>query len=150
MQIGQISKITGLSISTLRYYDKHGLLPNLNRTNGKIRNFTKEDLETLRMINCLKTAGMKITEIKQFMDWCSEGDKTIDKRLNMFKEQEKNILGQIDQLEKSLKLIKYKEWYYEKALKDKTISKVKNLTPRDMPEEVKKLYEETHKEFINY
>lgn len=61
---------------------------------------------------------MKISEIKQFMDWCNEGDTTIDKRLNMFYEQEKNINKQIDILNNSLKLIKFKQWYYETAKKD--------------------------------
>lgn len=115
MQIGKISKLTGLSISTLRYYDKHGLLQNLERTSGGIRNFTDKNIETIKMINCLKTSGMKISEIKQFMDWCSEGDSSINKRLNMFYEQEKNINNQINTLNKSLKLIKFKQWYYTKA-----------------------------------
>ena len=48
MQIGKISKLTGLSISTLRYYDKHGLLQNLERTSGGIRNFTDKNIETIR------------------------------------------------------------------------------------------------------
>ncbi len=144
MQIGEISKLTGLSISTLRYYDKHGLLPNLDRTPGGIRTFTKDDLNTINMINCLKTSGMKINDIKQFMEWCSQGDKTINNRLNMFYEQEKNIIKQIEDLNKSLKLIKFKQWYYETAKKDGTIKNVKNLTADEMPEDIAKLYKETH------
>lgn len=144
MQIGEISKLTGLSISTLRYYDKHGLLPNLDRTPGGIRTFTKDDLNTINMINCLKTSGMKINDIKQFMEWCSQGDKTINNRLNMFYEQEKNIIKQIEDLNKSLKLIKFKQWYYETAKKDGTIKNVKNLTVDEMPEDIAKLYKETH------
>ena len=76
MQIGEISKKTGLSISTLRYYDKHGLLQNIDRSNGGIRKFDDKDLEALRIIICLKTSGMKISEIKQFMDWCSKAKET--------------------------------------------------------------------------
>ena len=88
MKISEISKITNLPISTLRYYDKHGLLRNLKRNKSGTRVFDEKDLETLRIINCLKTSGMKINEIKKFMDWCSIGDSTIEKRLNMFYEQE--------------------------------------------------------------
>lgn len=143
MNIGEISKITGLSISTLRYYDKNGLLPNLNRNNG-IRKFNKKDLQTLKMINCLKISGMNIKEIKQFIDWCSIGDETIEKRLNMFIEQEKNINNQIKKLQDSLKLIKFKKWYYKKALDDKTENIVKNMNINDMPNEIKLLYMETH------
>lgn len=144
MQIGEISKKTGLSISTLRYYDKHGLLQNIDRSNGGIRKFDDKDLEALRIILCLKTSGMKISEIKQFMDWCNEGDTTIDKRLNMFYEQEKNINKQIDILNNSLKLIKFKQWYYETAKKDRTEKKVKNMNLDDYPNDIRKLYEEAH------
>lgn len=144
MQIGEISNKTGLSISTLRYYDKHGLLQNIGRSNGGIRKFDDKDLEALRIILCLKTSGMKISEIKQFMDWCNEGDTTIDKRLNMFYEQEKNINKQIDILNKSLKLIKFKQWYYETAKKEGTEKKVKNMNLDDYPNDIRKLYEEAH------
>ena len=144
MQIGEISKKTGLSISTLRYYDKHGLLQNIDRSNGGIRKFDDKDLEALKIILCLKISGMKISEIKQFMDWCNEGDTTIDKRLNMFYEQEKNINKQIDILNKSLKLIKFKQWYYETAKKDRTENNVKGMNLDDYPDDIRKLYEEAH------
>ena len=144
MQIGEISKKTGLSISTLRYYDKHGLLQNIDRSNGSIRKFDDKDLEALSIISCLKTSGTKISEIKQFMDWCSKGDTTIDKRLNMFYQQEKNINEQIDILNKSLKLIKFKQWYYETAKRDGTEKNVKDMNIDDYPDDIKKLYKETH------
>lgn len=144
MQIGEISKKTGLSISTLRYYDKHGLLQNIDRSNGGIRKFDDKDLEALKIILCLKISGMKISEIKQFMDWCNEGDTTIDKRLNMFYEQEKNINKQIDILNKSLKLIKFKQWYYETAKRDGTEKNVKGMNLDDYPDDIRKLYEEAH------
>lgn len=143
MRIGEISKLTGLPISTLRYYDKHGLIPNLNRNNG-IRKFDQQDIETLRIVNCLKNSGIKISEIKQFMDWCLEGDSTIDKRLNMFIEQEKNIIKQIDALNETLKLVKFKKWYYTQAKNDGTENNVKNMSINAMPDNIKKLYKETH------
>lgn len=144
MQIGEISKLTGLSISTLRYYDKHGLLNNLERTEGGIRTFSEQNIEALTLINCLKNSGMKISEIKQFMEWCKEGKKTFNKRLNMFYNQEKNIKEQIDALNKSLKLIKFKQWYYETAIKDGTDENVKELDINKMPKDIAKLYKESH------
>ena len=143
MNIGEISKLTGLPISTIRYYDKYGLLPNLNKENG-VRKFNEKDISSLRMINCLKTSGMKISEIKQFINWCNEGKSSIDKRLSMFYEQEKNVKEQINVLTKSLKLIKFKQWYYEKAKKDGTEEIVKSLRIEEMPEDIAKLYKETH------
>ena len=70
--IGQVAEMFGLPISTLRYYDKQGLFPNMERMSG-IRKFGDTEIEALRVIECLKKAGMEIKDIRQFMDWCSEG-----------------------------------------------------------------------------
>lgn len=73
--IGQVSEMFGLPISTLRYYDKHGLFPGMERISG-IRKFSEKELEALRVIECLKRSGLEIKDIKQFMDWCVEGAAT--------------------------------------------------------------------------
>ena len=70
--IGQVAEMFGLPISTLRYYDKQGLFPNMERVSG-IRKFGETEIEALRVIECLKKAGMEIKDIRQFMDWCVEG-----------------------------------------------------------------------------
>lgn len=70
--IGQVSEMFSLPISTLRYYDKEGLFPQLERSSG-IRRFSERELEALRVIECLKRSGLEIKEIKQFMQWCAEG-----------------------------------------------------------------------------
>lgn len=138
--IGEVSKIINLSISTLRYYDKEGLLPNVHRDSSGIRKFSEKDIRGLKIIECLKNSGMPIKNIKQFLDWCSQGDSTLNNRLNMFEEQEKNILNQIKTLEQTLDVIKYKKWYYKTAVNDKTEKNVKNIKIEDMPENIKNLY----------
>ena len=70
--IGQVSEMFDLPVSTLRYYDKEGLFPELNRTSG-IRQFSENEIEALRVIECLKKTGLQIKDIKQFMSWCMEG-----------------------------------------------------------------------------
>lgn len=114
--IGEISEMLGLSISTLRYYDKQGLLPMVKRTNGQIRLFTSHDIDCLNMIACLKNTGMQLRDIKQFFEWCDEGDSTIEKRYNMFLDRKKETEEQIALLQKSLELINYKCSYYQKAM----------------------------------
>lgn len=114
--IGEISEMLGLSISTLRYYDKQGLLPMVKRTNGQIRLFTSHDIDCLNMIACLKNTGMQLKDIKQFFEWCDEGDSTIEKRYNMFLDRKKETEEQIALLQKSLELINYKCSYYQKAM----------------------------------
>ena len=66
--IGQVSELFRLPVSTLRYYDKEGLFPGLERVSG-IRKFSEKELETLRVIECLKKSGLEIMDIKQFMEW---------------------------------------------------------------------------------
>lgn len=68
--IGQVSEMFSLPISTLRYYDKEGLFPQMERSSG-IRRFSERELEALRVIECLKRSGLEIKEIKQFMQWCA-------------------------------------------------------------------------------
>ena len=85
----------GVAPSTLRYYDKEGLLPFVERSGGGIRMFKGEDIEWLSIIECLKKTGMPIKEIKQFIDWCIEGDSTIDKRLELIDRQRERVQKKI-------------------------------------------------------
>ena len=73
--IGQISEMFDLPISTLRYYDKEGLFPDLHYY-GDRRLFSDREIEALHVIKCLKASGLEIKDIKQFMQWCSEGPST--------------------------------------------------------------------------
>lgn len=145
ISIGEASKLTNLSISKLRYYDEHGLIPSLKRTSSGLRKFDETSLEAIRLIECLKNSGMQLKEIKQFMDWCAEGDSTLKDRLNMFKQQEINVLAQIEDLQSTLNLIRFKQWYYETAVNDHTDQFVKNMKYDDMPSKIQKLYDELHK-----
>lgn len=113
--IGEVSEMLNISISTLRYYDKQGLLPLVNRTQGNIRVFDESDIECLKMIECLKTTGMSLKDIKIFFEWCVEGDSTINKRYELFLKQKEKTEQQIKLLEKSLELIYYKCEYYRIA-----------------------------------
>lgn len=87
--IGRVSEMFGLPVSTLRYYDKEGLFPNIERVSG-IRKFSDRELESLRVIECLKKSGLEIKDIKQFMEWCALGRETYQKRLELFQNQCKN------------------------------------------------------------
>ena len=73
--IGQIAEMFDLPISTLRYYDKQGLFPQLTRESG-IRKFSDNEIEALKVIECLKKSGLEIKDIKLFMEWCAEGSST--------------------------------------------------------------------------
>ena len=110
--IGNISKMLNISISTLRYYDKEGLLPLVNRTPGNIRIFDDTDVECLKMIECLKNTGMPLKDIKQFFGWCEEGDSTIEQRYELFVNQKEKTEKQISLLRNALDRINYKCEFY--------------------------------------
>lgn len=141
--IGEISNKFNLSISTIRYYDKEGLFPNVERKNG-IRQFSDSDVESILVIGCLKKSGMQIKEIKRFLDWCNQGDGTLQKRYEMFIDQKEKVLSQIAELEKALNLINYKCWYYQEACKQGTDKNMKNLDIKDMPVQIQNLYRQIH------
>ena len=114
--IGQISRMFGLPVSTIRYYDKMGLLPGLERTSGT-RRFGDDQIEALRVIECLKRSGLELRDIKRFMDWCQEGPSTFDDRLELFREQRRKVDEQIAELEHTRAMIDWKCWYYGQACK---------------------------------
>lgn len=142
--IGEVSEMFNLPIPTLRYYDKEGLLNDLERDKSGIRKFNDKTLEALRIIECLKKAGMQIKDIKQFMHWCTMGDKTLNKRKEMFETQKANIENQMKDLQKVLDMVKYKCWYYNEAVKEGTEKNIKNITLEEMPKDIRKLYENAH------
>ena len=133
--VGEIAKKIGVAPSTLRYYDKEGLLPFVERSESGIRMFKDSDLEWLAVIECLKKTGMPIKEIKKFIDWCMEGDSTIEKRLELIDRQRDAVLREQEQLKKTLETLNYKHWYYETAKKAGTCDVHKNMKEEDIPEE---------------
>lgn len=133
--IGEMAKKIGVAPSALRYYDKEGLLPFVERSEGGIRMFKDSDIEWLNIIECLKKTGMSIKEIKKIIDWCIEGDSTIDKRLALIDKQRKNVILQIRRMRETLALLNYKHWYYETAKAAGTCAIHKEMNFSDIPEE---------------
>ena len=101
--IGQVAEMFGLPISTLRYYDKEGLFPDLVRTSG-IRRFGERELEALRVIECLKRSGLEIKDIKQFMQWCGEGSSTYPQRRELFLRQKQTVEAEIARMDARISL----------------------------------------------
>lgn len=127
--IGQVSKMFDLSIPTLRYYDQQKLIPNLKKTKSGIRQFNKENIETIKIIECLKNAGMPIKDIQEFMQMVQKGDETLSERLTMFLNLRKKVEKQMRELQDTLDVVNFKCTYYDKAVKDGTEDKVKKQMP---------------------
>ncbi len=139
--IGQVSEMFHIPVSTLRYYDKEGLFPGLERASG-IRRFGDVELEALRVIDCLKKSGLEIKDIRQFMQWCCEGSGTYGKRRELFERQRRVVEQQLRQMEKTLSMIRFKCWYYEQALQDGSEERVTRMMPDHLPAEIQKLYDD--------
>ncbi len=113
--VGEMAKQLGVPASTLRYYDKEGLLPFVERSSGGIRMFQPSDFEWLQVINCMKKAGMSIQDIRQYIELALQGDSTIDQRLAMFMQQREALKARLAELRHTLLTVEYKCWYYETA-----------------------------------
>lgn len=131
--VGEMAKKMNVAPSTLRYYDKEGLLPFVERTEGGIRMFSDTDFELMSVIECLKKTGMPIKDIKTFVDWCIEGDSTIEKRLELIDKRRKAVEEQISQLQETLEILDYKHWYYETAKEAGTCAVHNNMNEEDIP-----------------
>ena len=111
--VGEMAKKLDVPASTLRYYDKEGLLPFVERSSGGIRMFQESDFEWLQVIGCMKKAGMSIRDIRQYIELALRGDDTIDTRLKMFTHQRDVLLAQMEEMRHTLETVEYKCWYYE-------------------------------------
>lgn len=133
--VGEMAKLLGVAPSTLRFYDKEGLLPFVERSEGGIRVFKDEDYEWLRIIDCLKKTGMPLKDIKNFILMAIEGDDTIDQRLDLVKKQQKLMQEKIAEFQEMLDTLNFKCWYYETAKKAGTTSVPREMTDDEIPPE---------------
>lgn len=144
--IGQVSEMFQLPISTLRYYDKEGLFPDLKRRSG-IRQFEESDLECLRIIECLKASGLEISDIKHYFELCKEGSASYPARKQIFENRKAAVLKEINRLNKTLDLLEYKCWYYDKAIEDGDETGIRAMLPDHLPEAIQKRYNRGHEHF---
>ena len=115
--IKEFAEKIGVTVSTLRYYDKEGLLPFIDKKDNGTRVFKDEDFEGLSIISCMKKSGVPIKDIKKYMDLCQEGDNTLRERMEIFLERKETVQKQIEELNSVMKTIDYKLWYYKEAIK---------------------------------
>ena len=137
--VGEMARFLNVSASTLRYSDKEGLLPFVERSNSGIRMFSDKDYEWLKIIECLKKSGLSIKEIRSYIDMTKRGDDSLEERLQLFEERKKDVERQMKELQETLDLLKYKCWYYEMAIQDQSEERVRSLSAEELPEEYKKI-----------
>ncbi|BCZ44778.1 MerR family transcriptional regulator [Clostridium gelidum] len=115
--IAEVAEKTHLTAHTLRYYEKEGLLPFIDRSDSGNRDFKDKDLEWLELICCLKNTGMPIKQIKEVIGLCLKGDDTLDVRREIFITHREEVINQMAELQKNLDKINCKINYYDCACK---------------------------------
>jgi DNA-binding transcriptional MerR regulator len=116
MKIAEVSQQYDISADTLRYYERIGLLPSVNRTDNGIRNFSALDVRRVEFIKCMRSAGLPIDVLIEYMELVQRGDGTIQARKEILKEQRRLLSARMAEMQKTLDLLDYKIEVYEKAL----------------------------------
>ena len=109
----------------------------MERSSGGIRVFSDTELATLKVIECLKSSGMSIRDIKEFLGWCQEGDPSIGKRREMLHRRLAEVEAQIAGLERTRNMLRYKCWYYDTASEAGTEDAVRDLPVEAIPEDLR-------------
>lgn len=106
--IGQASEKTSLSIHTLRYYEKEGIIRTVKRTEAGMRIYDDADIEWLQLVCCLRSTGMTILELKEFVALIFAGEQTIFERIDRLQRQKTRIQVHVSQLESYTSMIDHK------------------------------------------
>ena len=115
--IQDVSKKTGLSAHTLRYYEKEGLLSHVGRTSGGFRQYSDEDLESLGLICCLKNTGMSLQEISRFIALTHEGEQTLRERVELLREHRENVIARMNEMQRYLDKVTWKMNFFSEKLR---------------------------------
>ncbi len=116
MTITEVSKIYNLTPDTLRYYERIGLLPSVNRSKGGIRNYTDEDCRWVEFAKCMREAGLPVEILIDYVSLFQKGDETIPARKEILLDQREILSGKIEELKKTLEKLDYKISRYEERL----------------------------------
>lgn len=113
LTIQQVAKLTGLSVHTLRYYERNGLLKPITRAANGHRRYSEEDVKAIEFLNKLRATGMSIRKMQQFAILFREQPEAIDKRRAILESHEKEVLESIRELNRNLEVIQWKIQYYK-------------------------------------
>ena len=118
MKIAEVSEKYGLSADTLRYYERVGLLPSVTRTESGIREFSEVDIKRVEFIKCMRSAGVPVEVLTEYIALVQKGDSTIVARKAILSEQRELLKARMQEMQKTLDLLSYKIDIYESKLLD--------------------------------
>ena len=119
MRISEVSERCGISPDTLRYYERIGLIPPVNRNRSGIRDYSEIDVRRVEFIKCMRGAGLSIQTLIAYYGLVQQGDHTIEARREILHKQREQLVAQMDEIQKTLNLVDHKLKVYENALSKK-------------------------------
>ena len=137
--IGDAAEELGMPASTIRFYEKNGLIPNMQRSGSGIRLFDEDDLEWMRFVERLKVSGMPIKEIRDYIKLYLEGDSTIEERRRIVYERRAAIEKQLEELKLARDFIEYKCWFYDVAAELGTCDTPRTMPVDELPDNIKRI-----------
>jgi DNA-binding transcriptional MerR regulator len=119
MTIAEVSKKFDISQDTLRYYERIGLFPRINRNKSGMRDYTDEDCRWIEFIKCMRNAGLPIEVLIEYVTLFQQGDKTIEARKEILTAQQKLLIEKMEEMQKTLERLDYKIKSYEQSVVEK-------------------------------
>jgi DNA-binding transcriptional MerR regulator len=116
MKISEVGEKYDLSADTLRYYERVGLIPPVNRTESGIRDYNELDLRRVEFIKCMRSAGLPVDVLIKYVGLVAQGDETAEARRAILVEQRKSLIDKIEKLEKVLGILDHKIEVYEQII----------------------------------
>jgi DNA-binding transcriptional MerR regulator len=123
MKIAEVSERYGISADTLRYYERIGLILPVNRNESGIRDYNEIDVKRVEFIKCMRSAGLPIEALIEYVSLIQQGNDTITARKEILKEQRELLAARMKEMQKTLELLDYKISVYE----DKVLEKEKDM-----------------------
>ncbi len=116
MTIAEVSKLFGLSADTLRYYERIGLIPDVNRNKSGIRDYTEENCRWVEFIKCMRSAGLQIEALIEYVTLFQQGDTSIEARKQLLLEQRRQLVEKMEDMQKTLDRTNDKIERYEQSV----------------------------------
>lgn len=116
MMIAEVSEKFGITQDTLRYYERIGLIPRVNRNKSGIRDYTEEDCNWIKFIKCMRSAGLPIEVLIEYVGLFQQGNATVKARKGLLIEQRNQLIARIEEMQKTLKYLNHKIETYDQVV----------------------------------
>ncbi|MEZ3433040.1 MAG: MerR family transcriptional regulator [Lachnospiraceae bacterium] len=122
MTISEVSEKYEISQDTLRYYERIGAIPPVHRTKGGVRDYTEEDTGWIELVKCMRSAGLSVEALVQYVKLTQKGDTTLLERRELLNGQREQLIGQLEAIRRAKERLDYKISRYDEALKTGRLS----------------------------